>query len=162
MQQAKKIAKNKSKKTKKTENLQKTACKNCAKLHHKCDKKLPSCTSCIRKRIPCELNPSTKKRGRPFGKPIKKMELESQKRTKSESEATIVETKEINSPFDSLDKNMKLKAPISFQWNSGECLEDQFFGPIDNFNIETPQFSFEEIDFDKLNTFLIDPELSFN
>jgi len=45
----------------------KISCKNCARLHHKCDKMLPSCSHCLKKGVKCEVNPSVKKRGRPFG-----------------------------------------------------------------------------------------------
>jgi len=36
-------------------------------LHHKCDKISPSCSHCLKKGVKCEVNPSVKKRGRPFG-----------------------------------------------------------------------------------------------
>jgi len=50
----------------KNKNKQERACLNCTRTHHKCDKKLPGCTNCLRKKIPCELNNIVKKRGRPF------------------------------------------------------------------------------------------------
>jgi hypothetical protein len=36
------------------------ACMNCTKLHHKCDKKYPTCSHCIKRNVKCIVNPSTK------------------------------------------------------------------------------------------------------
>jgi len=58
----------------------KISCKNCARLHHKCDKISPSCSHCLKKGIKCEVNPSVKKRGRPFG--TTKDNLEKKKQNK--------------------------------------------------------------------------------
>eukprot|EP01091_Cochliopodium_minus_P010951 TRINITY_DN301_c0_g1_i1.p1 TRINITY_DN301_c0_g1~~TRINITY_DN301_c0_g1_i1.p1 ORF type:complete len:152 (-),score=34.55 TRINITY_DN301_c0_g1_i1:197-652(-) len=44
----------------------KIACKNCSRLHHRCDKLFPTCTYCKRKGLTCEINQS-KTRGRPHG-----------------------------------------------------------------------------------------------
>lgn len=65
-----------TKNTKNT-NKQERACLNCTRTHHKCDKKLPGCTNCLRKKIPCELNNIVKKRGRPFN--TTKQELQDRK-----------------------------------------------------------------------------------
>jgi hypothetical protein len=51
----------------KTQQVHTRACKNCTKLHHKCDKMSPACSHCLKRNVPCEINPSVKKRGRPFG-----------------------------------------------------------------------------------------------
>lgn len=46
--------------------VHKKACKNCFKLHRKCNKQMP-CDYCSLRGKPCEINPCIKKRGRPLG-----------------------------------------------------------------------------------------------
>ena len=76
--------------TQSTQNIQtkhKIACKNCTRLHHKCDKTFPSCDYCTKRGIKCEVNSTNKKRGRPFGTTKKNLsqKKESEKKIKLEN-----------------------------------------------------------------------------
>lgn len=48
-------------------NKHQVSCEYCTKMHHKCDKMSP-CGFCVEKGKKCEINYSTKKRGRPYSK----------------------------------------------------------------------------------------------
>ena len=87
-----------------TQNIQsiqtkhKIACKNCTRLHHKCDKTFPSCDYCTKRGIKCEVNTTNKKRGRPFGTTKKNLtqKKESEKKIKLESnQAQIMQARPI-------------------------------------------------------------------
>ena len=92
-----------------TQNIQsiqtkhKIACKNCTRLHHKCDKTFPSCDYCTKRGIKCEVNTTNKKRGRPFGTTKKNLtqKKESEKKIKLESnQAQIMQARPfINGEF---------------------------------------------------------------
>ena len=74
----------------------KIACKNCARLHHKCDKISPSCSHCLKKGVKCEVNDTKKKRGRPFGTTKENLEMKKiNKRTLSNPTVEIPETKRV-------------------------------------------------------------------
>ena len=87
--------------TQSTQNIQtkhKIACRNCTRLHHKCDKTFPSCDYCTKRGIKCEVNTTNKKRGRPFGTTKKNLtqKKESEKKIKLENnQAPIIQSRPI-------------------------------------------------------------------
>ena len=73
--------------------INKIACKACTKSHHKCDKMLPSCSHCLKRKIPCEINISKKKRGRPFGTTKANINKKKQEEGKRKIECTFKDLK---------------------------------------------------------------------
>eukprot|EP01091_Cochliopodium_minus_P015393 TRINITY_DN546_c0_g1_i1.p1 TRINITY_DN546_c0_g1~~TRINITY_DN546_c0_g1_i1.p1 ORF type:complete len:198 (-),score=61.63 TRINITY_DN546_c0_g1_i1:131-724(-) len=67
--------------------IHKISCKNCSRIHHKCDKMFPTCSHCLEKGWKCEVNLSEKKRGRPFNttkENLEKRKLELAKKKKEQ------------------------------------------------------------------------------
>eukprot|EP01091_Cochliopodium_minus_P021604 TRINITY_DN9_c0_g1_i1.p1 TRINITY_DN9_c0_g1~~TRINITY_DN9_c0_g1_i1.p1 ORF type:complete len:223 (+),score=69.33 TRINITY_DN9_c0_g1_i1:47-670(+) len=83
------------------------ACLNCTKMHHKCDKRFPSCSSCLKKNIECKINTSIKKRGRPFN--TTKKDLYERKR-KLEMELKLKKGKQINKKIKQIKKEKKIES----------------------------------------------------
>eukprot|EP01091_Cochliopodium_minus_P010597 TRINITY_DN2849_c0_g1_i1.p1 TRINITY_DN2849_c0_g1~~TRINITY_DN2849_c0_g1_i1.p1 ORF type:complete len:392 (-),score=103.55 TRINITY_DN2849_c0_g1_i1:491-1666(-) len=112
----------------------KKACKNCTRLHHKCDKKMP-CNYCTKRGITCEVNPCIKKRGRPFGSTNKNktktkrdvMMPKRYKKQKGNEEQSMNETQmnQINSQINKkihntsqMNQNFMINTPNTFPINN--------------------------------------------
>ncbi|KAL9658689.1 hypothetical protein ABK040_005845 [Willaertia magna] len=66
-------------------NFHPIACKNCRKVHKRCDKKLPSCSNCIRKGLSCEYA-TPKKKGRKNVEKKEKKKSSKQSKTSTSSD----------------------------------------------------------------------------
>eukprot|EP01091_Cochliopodium_minus_P008963 TRINITY_DN2117_c1_g1_i1.p1 TRINITY_DN2117_c1_g1~~TRINITY_DN2117_c1_g1_i1.p1 ORF type:complete len:216 (-),score=66.57 TRINITY_DN2117_c1_g1_i1:208-855(-) len=146
-----------------TQQKHKISCKNCARLHHKCDKIFPSCSHCLKKGVKCEVNTSVKKRGRPFGTTKENIELK--KTLKREFQNTqcikpevpnkklkipqVQQQREINmmsSTHNSLDNNNSIffQVPIDINWEFS--FQDSVVLPNNNVLVQNNSFQPSELD----------------
>jgi len=79
------------------------ACKNCFKLHRKCNKQMP-CDYCSLRGKPCEINPCIKKRGRPIG---------STNKTKIKEEKEVKKQKKLGRPKKSEEKKKEKERQLT-------------------------------------------------
>ena len=159
------------------------ACMNCTKLHHKCDKIYPTCSHCIKRNVRCIVNPSTKKRGRPFGttkenkcKKNSKEEIEKQNKILIYQEKKCKDIPKVKqTQRESVSNHSRKKqeivsdfrAPVDLMWDSNfncdQLTQTLFEKDINSYlsiRQNIPKRN-ESIDFDHFNDFLKNPENTF-